>query len=409
MASSWIICITRYLFILSSQLFTSFISSQNHADNTEIAGVQKENDQLIMRILNRYLWQESILSISMIMLGLLSMFSFFDFIQELESLGRGNYNITNMLTFVLLSIPGHIYEVAPVAVLIGMMVSLGTLGRSSELIIMRVSGLSISDIGLNLVKVGIVFTVFTFLVGELITPVSEKIAQRMRIQATDAVVAQDFKSGLWVKDDKSFINVATVMPDASLLEIKIYEFDAAFKLTAISNAKRADYLNERWKLTDVFQTKFGDTSETDQAQINTVFFSQASWESAIRPELLNVLLVAPEKMSAWNLYAFISHLANNKQKTTRYEVALWAKVIYPLACIVMVVLALPFGFLQQRASSTSTKIFIGILLGIVYQIMNRVFSHLGVLNDWSPLMSAISPTILFLIAGLALILMIERR
>jgi lipopolysaccharide export system permease protein len=265
------------------------------------------------------------------------------------------------------------------------------------------------DIGLTLAKVGVLFTVMTFLVGELITPVSEKIAQRMRIQATDAVVAQDFKSGLWVKDGKSFINVATVMPDASLLEIKIYEFDSTFKLTAISHAKRADYLHNRWKLSDVFQTKFDDTSESDQTQINTVFFSQASWESAIRPELLNVLLVAPEKMSAWHLYAFISHLASNKQKTTRYEVALWAKIIYPLACIVMVVLALPFGFLQQRASSTSTKIFIGILLGVVYQIMNRVFSHLGVLNDWSPLMSAISPTVLFLVAGSTLILMIERR
>jgi lipopolysaccharide export system permease protein len=362
-----------------------------------------------MRILNRYLWQESTLSILMIMLGLLAMFSFFDLIQELENLGHGNYNISNMLAFVLLSIPGHIYEVAPVAVLIGMMVSLGTLGRNSELVVMRVSGLSITNIGFTLVKVGLLFTAITFLVGELITPVSEKVAQRMRIQATDAVVAQDFKSGLWVKDNKSFINVATVLPDATLLEINIYEFDDNFKLTAISNAKKADYVNGRWKLSDVIQTKFNDPDSSEQNQIQTEFFSKANWESAIRPELLNVLLVAPEKMSAWNLYAFITHLAKNKQKTTRYEVALWAKIIYPLACIVMVVLALPFGFLQQRASSTSTKIFIGILLGVVYQIMNRVFSHLGVLNDWPPLISAISPTTLFLLAGLALILIIERR
>lgn len=363
----------------------------------------------MMRILNRYLWQESILSILMIMLGLIAMFSFFDFIQELENLGRGNYNIANMLTFVLLSIPGHIYEVTPVAVLIGMMVSLGTLGRSSELIVMRVSGLSISNIGFNLAKVGLLFTIITFLIGELITPISEKVAQRMRIQATDAVVAQDFKSGLWVKDGKSFINVATVLPDATLLDVIIYEFDDSFKLTSISNAKKADYLNSRWKLSEVTQTQFNETSKTDKNQIKTEFFNKANWDSAIRPELLNVLLVAPEKMSAWNLYAFISHLTKNKQKTTRYEVALWAKLIYPLACIVMVILALPFGFLQQRASSTSTKIFIGILLGVVYQIMNRVFSHLGVLNDWPPLMSAVSPTLLFLLGGLTLILMIERR
>jgi len=362
-----------------------------------------------MRTLNRYLWQETTLSILMIMLGLLSMFSFFDLIQELDSLGRGNYNINNMLVFVFLSIPGHVYEVVPVAVLIGMMVSLGSLSRSSELVVMRVSGLSIIDIGLALIKVGLIFTALTFLVGELITPVSEKTAQRMRIQATDAVVAQDFRSGLWVKDNHSFVNVETVLPNATLLNLNIYEFDESFKLRTISNAKEANYIDERWKLSEVTQTKFNETEKADQSIIQTGFFDKANWESAIRPELLNILLVAPEKMSAWNLYSFISHLASNKQKTTRYEVALWSKMIYPLACAVMVILALPFGFLQQRSSSTSTKIFIGILLGVVYQIMNRVFIHLGVLNDWPPLMSAITPTILFLFAGISLIFIIERR
>ena len=361
----------------------------------------------MMRILHRYLWRETTLSILMIMFGLLAMFSFFDLIQELENLGHGNYTISNMLIFVLLSIPGHVYEVTPVGVLIGMMVSLGIFGRSSELVIMRVSGLSIPQIGYTLVKIGLLFTLITFLVGELIAPISEKIAQRMRIQATDAVVAQDFKSGLWVKDNKSFINVDTVLPDATLLDVNIYKFDENFKLKTISSAKKADYINGQWQLSDMIQTKLNETDDTNR--IETIFFSKANWQSSIRPELLNILLVSPEKMSAWNLYAFIKHLSKNKQKTTRYEVALWAKLIYPIACIVMVILALPFGFLQQRASGTSTKIFIGILLGVVYQIMNRVFSHLGVLNDWPPLMSAITPTLLFLMAGLALGLMIEKR
>lgn len=362
-----------------------------------------------MRIFNRYFWQETSLSILIIMLGLLSMFSFFDLIQELDSLGRGTYNINNMLVFVFLSIPGHVYEVVPVAVLIGMMVSLGSLSRNSELVVMRVSGLSIFDIGLALIKVGLLFTVITFIVGEFITPVSEKTAQRMRIQATDAVIAQDFRSGLWVKDHKSFVNVETVLQDATLLNINIYEFDESFKLRTISNAKKASYMDDRWRLSEVTQTKFNYAKKIDQNMVQTDFFDKANWESAIRPELLNVLLVSPEKMSAWSLYSFISHLASNKQKTTRYEVALWSKMTYPLACLVMVILALPFGFLQQRSSSTSSKIFIGILLGVVYQIMNRVFVHLGVLNDWPPLMSAIAPTILFLLAGLSLIFIVERR
>lgn len=362
-----------------------------------------------MRIFNRYFWQEASISIFMIMLGLLAMFAFFDLIQELDSLGRGDYGLAKMLVFVLLSIPGHIYDVAPVAVLVGMMIFLGTLARHSELIVMRVSGLSMLEIGLALVKVGLLFTCITFLVGELITPISEKMAQRMRIKATDSVIAQDFKSGLWVKDGRSFVNVETVLPDASLMDVHIYEFDENFRLRSISNAKKGGYEDERWALTEVAQTKFNYAKKIEQNSIQTQFFSKANWKSPIRPELLNVLLVAPDKMSAWNLYSFINHLEINKQKTTRYEVALWSKMIYPLACMVMVILALPFGFLQQRDSSTSTKLLIGVLLGIAYQIMNRVFIHLGVLNDWSPLMSAIAPTVLFLIAGLGLIFMVERR
>jgi lipopolysaccharide export system permease protein len=289
------------------------------------------------------------------------------------------------------------------------MYSLGTLGSNSELVVMRVSGLSLLQIGIALIKIGALFTIITFLVGELIAPISEKMAQRMRIKATDSVVAQDFQSGLWIKDGKSFVNVATVLPDATLLDVHIYEFDEKFRLRSISNAKQGAYDEEKWALTDVTQTMFNYQKNVEHNTVQTSFFKKANWKSLIRPELLNVLLVLPEKMSAWNLYSFIQHLARNNQKTTRYEVALWAKMTYPLACIVMVILALPFGFLQQRAGGTSTKIFIGILLGVVYQIMNRVFIHLGVLNDWSPMISAITPTLLFLAAGLIMIAWIERR
>ncbi|HSF71165.1 MAG TPA: LptF/LptG family permease, partial [Methylotenera sp.] len=189
----------------------------------------------------------------------------------------------------------------------------------------------------------------------------------------------------------------------------IYEFDENFKLRSINIAKKGVFEDEQWDLSEVTQTKFNTFKKIEQNNIQTQVFNKALWKSLIRPELLNVLLVAPEKMSVWNLYAFVQHLQANKQRTTRYDVALWSKMIYPLACMVMVILALPFGFLQQRSGGTSAKLFIGVMLGVAYQIMNRVFIHLGVLNDWPPLMSAITPTVLFLIAGLSMLFMIERR
>lgn len=356
-----------------------------------------------MKIISKYLLKAITINVLLVMLALIAMFSFFNLIQELEVLGKGNYGLGRVLLFVLLSAPGHIYDVMPVAVLVGCMYSLGQFARHSELIVLRVSGVSMLNIAVLLLKVGFIFTMMTFLVGELVTPLSEKTAQRMRIKATDSVIAQDFRSGLWVKDGTSFVNVEEVLPDATLLNVHIYEFDQNFRLRSINNAKSGEFAEDDWNLKQVKKTDF------DKNSVKVSEFEQSRWHSLIRPELMNVLLVVPARMSALNLYSYISHLTLNKQKTTRYEVALWGKLIYPLACLVMVILALPFAFIQQRAGGASTKIFVGIMLGVVYQIMNRVFVHLGLLNDWSPLFSAIMPTILFLLAGLTMLYSVERR
>lgn len=364
---------------------------------------------MTLRILNRYFWREISFNILLVLFGLLAMFSFFDLLQELDSLGKGHYGINSMLTFVALSIPGHIYEVAPVAVLLGIVYTLGAMAANSELIVMRTSGISLIALARILLVIGLIFAIVTFMIGEMIAPLSEKMAQRIRMQATDSVVAQDFKSGLWIKDGSSFVNVNTVLPDSSLVDINIYDFDPQFHLRSISHAENGHFAEDHWILLNVTQTSFRTGRDIQNNSVTSQFFKQTQWESLIRPELLNVLLVLPEKMSAWNLYSFIQHLHRNGQKSTRYQVALWSKLIYPLACLVMVVLALPFGFLQQRAGGISAKIFAGILLGVVYQIMNRVFLHLGVLNDWPPLFSAIGPTILFLLTGLGMLYYVERR
>jgi lipopolysaccharide export system permease protein len=356
-----------------------------------------------MKIINKYLLKEITFNVLLVMVALIAMFSFFDLIQELDSLGKGNYGLSQILLFVILSAPGHVYDIMPVAVLVGTMFSLGQFARYSELVVLRVSGISVIHLALLLLKIGLLFTIITFLVGELVTPLSEKMAQSMRIRATDSVVAQEFRSGLWVKDGNNFVNAEEVLPDTSLLNIHIYEFDQNAKLLKTRSAKSGEYIKGKWHLKDVSETTF--TADT----VKVTQLSELNWESLIRPEILSVLLVMPEKMSALNLYSYIQHLSINKQKTTRYDVALWAKLIYPLACLVMVILALPFAFGQQRTGNASSKVFIGIMLGVFYQILNRVFSHLGLLNDWPPLFSAISPTILFFAAALVMLYFVERR
>ena len=356
-----------------------------------------------MNIVNRYLIKETTYSILLVMAALLAMFAFFDLLQELESVGKGSYGIGKIIFFVMLSSPGHTYEIVPVAVLIGTIYSLGQFARNSELVILRVSGISIVNIGFSLLRIGLVFALITFIVGEVITPISEKTAQRMRIKAIDSVIAQDFRSGLWVKDGRNFVNVEQVLPDAQLINIHIYEFDENFQMRAVNQAKTGTFNGENWDLTDPTQTYLEKTS------VKSNHLAKAQWRSLIRPELLNILLVVPEKMSAWNLYSYISHLTKNKQKTSRYEIALWAKVVYPMASLVMVLLALPFGFLQQRSGGVANKLFAGVLLGILFQVLNKVSLHLGLLNDWTAFSSAVMPTFIFFMAGILMLMWVETQ
>ena len=217
-------------------------------------------------------------------------------------------------------------------------------------------------------------------------------------------MAQEFRSGLWIKDDTSFINVVEVLPDSTLNGVRIYEFDGEYRLRSISFAQRGAYQSDRrWLLQDVSQTRF-EEMKTSVRQI-----AEMEWQSVLEPDLINVLLVKPEQMSAWNLYSYSQHLRENRQKALRYEIALWSKLFYPLAVLVMMVLALPFAYLQSRQAGVGAKIFAGIMLGILFYFLNRLFSHLGLLNDWPPFASAVMPTVIFLSVAMGMMWWQERR
>ena len=357
-----------------------------------------------MKILNRYLSHEIINSTSLVFFALLMLFGFFDLIHELGDLGKGSYRLAQIFVYVLLKLPGHVYELFPIAALIGTLLALSQLASQSELTVMRVSGLSVPRIAMALMQTGMLFVVITFLFGEFIAPEAERAAQQMRIKAMSSVVAQEFRSGLWVRDDMSFVNVREVLPDSTLVGVKIYEFDSTHRLRVISFAKEARYLKDNnWDLIDVEQTKF----ELDRTSVDHL--PQAYWRSVLNPDMLSVLLVVPEQMSAWNLYFYVKHLQENHQKTTRHLIALWSKLFYPLAVLVMMLLALPFAFHQSRTGGISTKIFTGIALGLVFYLSTRVFAHLGLLNEWPALFSASFPTVMFLVSALTLLWWMERR
>lgn len=358
-----------------------------------------------MNLLTRYLGREVYISIALVFMALIMLFAFLDLIHELNVMGQGQYHLGYVLLFVLLTIPGHVYELFPVAVLVGTIFALVQMAASSELTVYRASGASLWQMIGALFRIALPLVIVSFICGEFIAPPSERMAQQLRLKAQNAQVAlKEFRSGVWVKDDLSFVNVKNVMPDTSLLNIDIYRFDDTYHLQSITHAKRANFVEEgRWQLQEVTETRF----VRQGASINTV--PAQEWRSALSPGILSVLLVVPEQMSAYDLYQYTAHLKDNRQKSTRYEIAMWGKLVYPFALMVMMLLALPFASYHRRAGGIGAMIFLGIVLGLVFHFVGRLFANLGALNDWQPFFSATAMTGLFLMLGMLMLWWTERR
>lgn len=356
-------------------------------------------------IVQRYLMREVFAAILLVLVAFLVLFSFFNFVDELRNVGRANYTAGRAALFVGLGLPVLIYELIPITTLIGCLYALSTLARHSEIAVLRASGVATRDLLMTLFRVAIVLAALTFVVGEVVVPFSERFAQELKGRALSKVLAQGgLESGYWFKDGRSFINIQKANPDATLEGVRIYRFSPDFALEAVTDARQARYVApEQWSLEDATQTML----EGDLARVES--HPQLLWQSAVSPELLATMTISPERMSLLGLFNITRHLAENKQKVERYEIAMWKKLVYPLTALVMVALALPFGYSHSRVGGVSLKIFSGVMLGILFYALNGMFSNLGVINGWPAFASATAPAALFLGTALLMLWWVERR
>jgi lipopolysaccharide export system permease protein len=382
-----------------------------------------------MTILQRYFASEILRASAFVLLAFLALFAFFDVMGEMQAVGTGGYQLQHAFFYVLLGLPGYAYELMPIAALIGTIYVLAQFASRSEFTIMRVSGLSTRQTAAMLARIGIVFAVLTFVFGEYVAPRSTESAEKLKLSVKGAAVSQEFRSGLWAKDvirengvngkvvGTRFLNVRELLPSGGLVALRIYEFDPEFHLSAYIIAARADYAgNNTWNLSQVSESLFKSTASRSgptmldlSAAVSTRKLDAMPMISEITPSILSVLFADPERMSAADLSLYSKHLAENKQRTERYEIAYWRKLIYPFAVFVMMAVALPFAYLHFRTGGVSLKIFAGIMIGVSFQLVNRLFSHIGMLNTWPPFATAVLPSALFLLMAIATLMWIERR
>jgi lipopolysaccharide export system permease protein len=358
-----------------------------------------------LKTLTRYIGRELLAAILLIFGGLVMLFAFFDLIHELGDVGRGNYTLSSALLFVALQLPSRMYELFPVAALIGTLFAMAQLVANSEYTVMRASGASLAQVTWALIRIGIPLAIATFLAGEFIAPPAERLAQQIRAPSRGGearIVAQQFQSGFWFKQDTTFANIRSVLADMTLLGVRIYEFDRDLRLTTVRTAESGVFSgNGQWQLAKVRTTHLSFEGATLEVA------DHWTWDTVLRPSLLNVYQVAPERLELNTLWDNIRVLRG--QKTSRFEIAFWNKVFYPAAVVVMMILALPFAYFQRRSGGVGFRIFAGTMLGLAFFLIGRLFTNLGVLNDWPPLFSATFPLVVFLCAAFALLWWLERR
>lgn len=383
-----------------------------------------------MKTLERYCRNEIVRAVIFVLVAFVCLISFFDLFKEANNVGKGGYRIEHAFMYVLLSMPGYFYERMPTAALIGTIWSLAQFASRSEFTIMRVSGMSTLMMGRMLLRIGMLLVVLTILFGEVIAPWTTRIAENYKLQALDASMSSEFKkTGWWSKDlvrsnglsgtitGSRVINARSVRADGRMVDIRLYEFDKDYHLVYLYTADHADFRgNSTWRFSTVTRTRFsGAALDADpfapnaESTTQSQHMSELDLRMELTPQLLTVTSEDPDRMTAYQLYTYTRHLLDNHQTSTQYEIALWRKLVYPFSVLVMMALALPFAYLHTRAGGVSLKIFIGIMIGVSFVLLDNVFSHLGFLNTWPPFFTAVLPSALFMSAALAALRWVERK
>ncbi|NRO97883.1 LPS export ABC transporter permease LptG [Paraburkholderia sp. NMBU_R16] len=382
-----------------------------------------------MRIYEKYFARQIYLAFIFILFAFSGLFFFFDLINELNTVGHGNYKFGYAVLRVALQTPSRFYEIIPVAALISAIYVFAQMAASSEYTIFRVSGLATGQALRSLLKIGIPIVALTYFIGEVVGPYTDQLSERVRLEALGSAVSTNFASGVWVKDTLGarengeritrFVNVGELMPDSSISNVRIYEFDPGFRLTNVRIAQSGRYQgNGHWLLKGVTDTELTSIAPPDAHPadaLNPVYraaqttLPEYSLRSELTPQILSVLLIAPDRMSMFNLFRYIQHLTENRQDTQRYDIALWKKLLYPFAVLVMLVLSLPFAYLHTRAGVVGVKVFGGIMLGMSFQLINTLFSHIGMLTTWPAPMTAATPALIYLVLGFVALKWVDRH
>jgi lipopolysaccharide export system permease protein len=348
-----------------------------------------------MNVLTAYIVREVMKGSLIAAVLLVTLFNLFTFSDELKNLGQSHYGMQQILQFLALTTPTLFYEVIPSSALLGSLAVVGGMGNNREIVAMRAAGLSVAWIIRRILLAGVFLMIISVLVGEFVAPGFERDAQLLKSTALNDKVAMRSHYGMWIREGNSFINVRSILDDGSLSNVRIYEITDEHSLKLFTHAEHARFLGgQQWQLENVRHSEFVPN------QIKAAAVPQQNWQSNIDSDLLKVAVVSADNQSLYDLYTYIDFLKQNNQKSLRYEVAFWSRLMNPLVTFVMLLVSAPLVIGIGRGSSVGARILVGIVIGEVFDAVDKMSGHAGLIYDLNPILVAVLPSSLMLCVAL---------
>ncbi|MBR9726562.1 LPS export ABC transporter permease LptG [Shewanella intestini] len=310
-------------------------------------------------------------------------------VDQLRLVGRGAYTMLDAGVYVLFLIPRDIEMFFPMAVLLGALIGMGMLASNSELVVMQASGMSRLQITQSAMKTAIPLMIMVMVLGEWGAPVSERVAKEMQATKISGGNLIASHRGVWARDGDMFVNIGEVQDTSKLNNITFYQFDDDLALIRMSHAASAQYTGDGWKLSQVQSTKVG------KDKITPSFKDSDMWHSTLTPDKLSVVSVKPEGLSIQGLLGYLDYLKINNQDASRYELALWRKIMQPVTVAVMMLVALSFVFGPLRTVTMGARILLGVVAGFSFYISSQIFGPMSIVYQLPAFVGAVAPSILF--------------
>ncbi|MGB6242272.1 MAG: LPS export ABC transporter permease LptG [Castellaniella sp.] len=374
-----------------------------------------------MRTARHYLAREIYRSTTIVLVALVGLFMFFALIEGLDKVGE-RLSLLNLFYLQALDLPNHLYELLPIGLLIGAVLALASLAQRNELTILRASGVSGLKLLTTLWLITIPMVLGAYILSEYITPAAELRGSESRLSLLGRTDGGRLSSGYWFKESDAgggtrIINIHQLSGQGQVEGVTLYEFRPDDTLQAYVQAKTGQFEQGTLTLQDVTETRTlpQSTSALADARIpkspvaEVLHLERRSIPTSLSPERLIARILTPERMAISDLLDYIQYLHNNNLQTDRQEVALWRKVAYPFTLLVMMTIAAPISFMQTRRGGIGPKVFLGIILGVGFFMLNQLALNAGMLGDWPPWATALVPSLLGLGLALLTLLAMEHR